>query len=295
MPASTGSCSPPRLLAVLANALGPSAARRELKWMRNAIANPPPGLALPALSAMVARRARGEPLQYILGTQPFGSLDILVRPPVLIPRPETEHWTIRLSEALAPSPDAPVRVLDLCTGSGCIPLLLCALWPLGSTRAVGVDISLAALQLATENARHLSHASAPSVPRNTFRSVWGDLRAPLHLASALPHKPFSLLTANPPYIPPPDYAVLPRSVRAYEDRRALLGGGQDGLALYRSIAQFVAAPGVLAPGGSLALEVGDGQAPSVRDILSRPRLFAKTEIWQDPWGKERVVLGWQRI
>ncbi|KAF8894033.1 S-adenosyl-L-methionine-dependent methyltransferase, partial [Infundibulicybe gibba] len=104
-------------------ALGPRQARIELRWLRQAQAD------IPLLTQLISRRADGEPLQYILGTQPFGPLNLLTRPPVLIPRPETEHWTHALADLISPSAQSPVTLLDLGTGSACIPLLLAHLWP----------------------------------------------------------------------------------------------------------------------------------------------------------------------
>ncbi|KAI0028606.1 S-adenosyl-L-methionine-dependent methyltransferase, partial [Vararia minispora EC-137] len=287
------------LLAQLSASLGKTSAQNELRWMKDALRRTRPVLP-PAtdLASMVARRARGEPLQYILGTQPFGPLELLVRPPVLIPRPETEDWVLRLADILHPMCTRPARVLDLCTGSGCIPLLLCALWPQGSTSAVGVDIADEALTLATDNAREcgvplLGDAGAQGPPprlHNGFLPLHGDLRAPDALACALPLKPYTLITANPPYIPPAEYAALDASVRDHEDARALLGDGPDGLGFYHAIAELVCADGVLDEDAVLALEVGKGQADAVRAIVKRTGAFTRTEVWRDPWGIERVVV-----
>lgn len=235
-------------------------------------------------------------MPFITGTQPFGPLELLTRPPVLIPRPETEDWTLRLSRRLSPSKDSPARLLDLCTGSGCIPLLLCHLWPPGSVRAIGVDISQDALSLAHDNARatdvQLATADDSAEGENTFTPLFGDIGDPISLAHRLPLRPYTLVTANPPYIPSRDYASLDPSVRLFEDKRALVGPGEDGLGLYRAIAEFIKIDGVLDRcGATIAVEVGKGQASAVQDIIHATRLFAKTEIWTDPWDVERVVVG----
>jgi release factor glutamine methyltransferase len=227
----------------------------------------------------------------------------LTRPPVLIPRPETEDWTVRLSEYVRPTATKPVRLLDLCTGSGCIPLLLCHLWPSGSVRAYGVDIATEAVQLATENAQMCGyHASSsdsePSSPlvRNTFRPLLADIRAPDFVRISGLHPPFDIITSNPPYIPQHEYDVLPPSVRDFEDRRALLGdpdpGSEagDGLTFYRRIAQLIVRDRLLANQGVLALEVGKGQARDVERILHDEGHLKKTVVWEDPWGVERVVV-----
>lgn len=265
------------------------------------------------LKAMVERRARGEPLQYILGqtvchlmarlrliwarltgSQPFGPLNLLVRPPVLIPRPETEEWAIRLSERMCPTPHRPVKVLDLCTGSGCIPLLLCHQWPPGSVRAFGFDISRDAVRLAKDNATQCGFASeeSTSLLQNTFHVSLGNILDPAFAHSLTP--PYDVLTSNPPYIPRLEYDRLPSCVKDYEDIRALLGDipgdkEQDGLAFYRGIARIVAQEGLLAAGGLIALEVGHGQARSVEAIMQREGRMPHTEVWLDPWQQERVV------
>lgn len=200
---------------------------------------------------------------------------------------------------LAPSPRAPVRVLDLCTGTGCIPLLLCAQWPPGSTLAVGVDISTAALELAAENAAVCGVPTSTPAPASTnvFVPFRGDLRDPDRLARALPFRPFHVLTANPPYIPRAEYDALPPSVRDFEDPAALLGdppGAPDrrGLTFYHHIARALRSAGgrVLADGALVALEVGDGQARAVERILLDETPLRRTEVWEDAWGKERVVV-----
>ena len=158
-----------------------------------------------------------------------------MRPPVLIPRPETEDWTIRLAELLSPPPSStrPLKVLDLCTGSGCIPLLLCHLWPPGTAHATGVDISPSAIQLASDNAAlcniPLRTDSGPNAQRpieqkqNTFAPVLADLASPTFAQDARLEPPYDLITSNPPYIPRDEYERLPASVKDFEDERALLG------------------------------------------------------------------------
>ncbi|KAJ6587098.1 S-adenosyl-L-methionine-dependent methyltransferase [Mycena vulgaris] len=270
-------------LALLSARLGKRQAALEYQWMKRATSPVP-------LDQMLARRIAGEPLQYILAEQPFGPLSIKLRPPVLIPRPETEHWTIRLAELLHPTPARPLSILDLGTGTGCIPLLLCHLLPAGSVRAYGVDISLDAVSLAAENAALCGFsASAADTPRNSFRSIQSSFLDP-----AFPHinlgiaPPFDLITSNPPYISWNEYMQLPPSVMHYEDPKALFGG-PDGLDFYHAIAALVARKGFLKPGAIVALEVGDGQAASVQDIFNSTARM-KTEIWLDPWKKKRTVI-----
>jgi len=311
-----------QLVTTLGDIIGRDSARLELKWLMQAIQSDKGTRTrpFPSLSTMLSRRVHGEPIQYILGTQPFGNLDILTRPPVLIPRPETEYWTLRLAHSITPSPQKPAHVLDLCTGSGCIPLLLCATWPPGSTTVVGIDISLEALQLAQDNAQanasvvdlafpypqtilarrtSLPTGLAPplATTKNVFIPLHADVRDTPKLIETLSFgRPFDIITANPPYIPCNDYIKLDRSVRAFEDPAALLGdppGAPDtgGLTFYLDIARLIAQGRVLAANGWLVLEVGDGQARAVENIIRTVARVNNTEIWTDQWGKERVVVG----
>ncbi|KAJ6499060.1 S-adenosyl-L-methionine-dependent methyltransferase [Mycena sanguinolenta] len=279
-------------LARLIPRLGKRQAELEYGWMKRAAQT---GSSVP-LDEMVSRRIASEPLQYILGTQPFGPLSIKVRPPVLIPRPETEHWTIRLAELLRPTlnPTRPLSVLDVGTGTGCIPLLLCRLLPPGTIRAHGIDISPAAVKLAEENTSlcGFSESASSTSPRNTFRPLQVSFTDPLFpLPNLGLDGPFDVITSNPPYIPSLDWLdEISPEVKNYEDPIALLGG-PDGLDFYVEIAEFLQrTPGFLLPKtGVLALEVGDGQATSVQTIF-REIAQLQSEVWLDPWDKRRTVI-----
>lgn len=283
-----------QLFARLVSSLGRETAIREFKWMKQALI----ASHAPTLPAMLQRRLSGEPLQYILGTTPFGPLDLLTRPPTLIPRPETEDWTLRLADMLTPTPLRPLSVLDLCTGTGCIPLLLCHLWPPGSTRAHGVDISQDAIRLATDNAARCNipsfqPSSLTPYSQNVFVPVLGDLRNPDVLKRLLP--PFDVITANPPYIPKREYDELSLSVKNYEDPAALLGDPpdseeQDGLTFYHLISRLLTQKGMLRDGSIVALEVGQAQADAVEGILQQSAGLRNTQVWKDPWNVKRVVL-----
>ncbi|KAH8093941.1 S-adenosyl-L-methionine-dependent methyltransferase [Cristinia sonorae] len=280
---------PRELLAKLSRHLGQESASIELRWLKQSAQDDV------HLHSMVSRRISGEPLQYILGTQPFGPLNLRVRAPVLIPRPETEDWTLRLAELIRPTPQNPVSLLDLCTGSGCIPILLCHLWPEGSVHATGVDIAVEAIELAAENSR-LCGVDNPTGRKNTFTPLMANVRDPgfIHLAALKP--PFHVITSNPPYISAADYEALSPSVRDFEDPRALLGDPEptdsgDGLTFYHEIAKVASSNGFLADDGVIAVEVGIGQAEEVAKILTRRIGLRSTAIWNDPWGIQRVVVG----
>lgn len=233
-----------------------------------------------------------DPAHRRLGSQPFGPLNLLARPPVLIPRPETEHWVLKLADSLSPTAQCPINLLDLGTGSGCIPLLLCHLWKPASVRARGIDISPHAIQLATDNATlcNISSDPDPNIPRNTFSATLASFLSPTFPEDARVKPPFHLVTSNPPYISWDEYLELPRCVADYEDPKALFGG-PTGLDFYHAIARLVRRKGFLAPDAIVALEVGDGQAHVVEQLMRSTGQFRDTEIWRDPWGKQRTVVG----
>ncbi|GJJ06314.1 hypothetical protein Clacol_000505 [Clathrus columnatus] len=287
-------------LSKLARILGPRQAELELKWLRQCASNEL------QLSQMVKRRTRGEPLQYILGTQPFGPLDILVRPPVLIPRPETEQWTYALADKIIhrykplkdPHPTT-LTVLDLCTGTGCIPLLLCTLLtPHGiQTEAIGVDISSAACLLAQENIISVkSHFPSPLsiriLQRNLFEpNFWSSIR------DTLSPRSLDIITANPPYISEDSWRKLSPEVKDWEDPVALLGDpavensvdirrGQ-GLTFYQRIRDLLLDCTMISPCCILALEIGEDQASAVTSLFRGQ--FHDIQIWKDGWGKDRAV------
>ncbi|MCH7486871.1 MAG: peptide chain release factor N(5)-glutamine methyltransferase [Proteobacteria bacterium] len=195
------------------------------------------------LAALVARRARREPMSHILGVREFWSLPFKVTADTLTPRPDSE--TV-VEAALAGGPGK--RVLDLGTGTGCLLLSLLREWPEAS--GLGVDISAAALFVARHNARALGLED-----RALF--VAGDWGAALGGC-------FDVIVANPPYIPDGDLETLAPEVSAFEPRIALAGGG-DGLDAFRALGPDL--PGLLLGDGRACLEVGMGQAPRVRGIL----------------------------
>jgi release factor glutamine methyltransferase len=201
------------------------------------------------LATLAARRLRREPMAYILGSREFWSLPFQVGPAVLVPRPESE--TV-VEAALAEIADrgAPLRILDLGTGSGC--LLLALLSELPHARGLGIDRSAAALAVASTNAERLSLAG-----RAAFReSDWGrDLAGP-----------FDLIVSNPPYVARADAASLAPEVLAFEPEDALFAGA-DGLCAYHALAPDCAR--LLAKDGVACLEIGQGQAAAVEGIMRR--------------------------
>lgn len=200
---------------------------------------------------------------------------------------------MKLAAALVPTPQHPFSLLDLGTGSGCIPLLLCHLWPPGSVTAHAVDISPHALRLAQDNAalcRIPSRLSDPNTPQNTFTTSTANFLAEDFAETAVRIKPsYDIITSNPPYIPWKEYLELPRSVIDFEDPKALFGG-PSGFDFYHAIARLISHKNILKPGALVALEVGHNQAPIVESIMRDTGRFKRTEIWLDPWGKQRTVI-----
>lgn len=221
---------------------------------------------LAAYRSLVARRAKREPLQYILGSQEFCGLEFVVAPGVLIPRHDTE---VLVEEALRRAA-AGCRILDIGLGSGCIAVALAARLP--EALVCGVENSPAALAVARENAdRH-------GVRLEIFA---GSLFEPLA------GERFDLIVSNPPYIPTGDIAGLAPEVRDFEPHTAL-DGGVDGLDFYRLF--IPASVDHLATGGWLLVEVGINQAAAVRELFAQNG-FSAIFAAQDPGGIDRVVGG----
>ncbi|MCC6522084.1 MAG: peptide chain release factor N(5)-glutamine methyltransferase [Polyangiaceae bacterium] len=224
---------------------------------------------LAAYRALHQRRRRGEPVAYLRGEREFYGLRFVVDRRVLVPRPETELLVevgLRRTQALSLS----ARVLDLCTGSGCVAIALKKQRP--TTLVVGSDVSREALEVARLNAERLG-------------ALVGWLESDLFAALTRCRGKLDLVTANPPYIAEPDVPGLPVDVRDFEPRLALVAG-PDGLAFYRRLA--AEAPAMLAPAGVLAVEVGAGQAGAVAGLFAAAGL-GEVAIDKDYAGIERVV------
>ena len=197
--------------------------------------------------ALVSARASRQPVAQLTGMREFWGMEFTVTPDVLTPRPETET----LVEAVlrrVPDREAPMRILDLGTGTGC--LLLSLLSELPGARGLGVDASPAALAVAKANAEALRLSA-----RSHFRlSEWCK-----EVVGT-----FEIIVANPPYIPSNAIGALMPEVAAYEPRMSL-DGGMDGLACYRNIAAEL--PFHASKGAWIVLEVGEGQHEAVADIF----------------------------
>ncbi|MDR3438577.1 peptide chain release factor N(5)-glutamine methyltransferase [Telmatospirillum sp.] len=215
------------------------------------------------------RRIRREPMSHILGRREFWSMDFKVTADTLDPRPDTETLVEAVLERIDDR-QAPLDLLDLGTGTGCILLALLSELPTAS--GVGVDGSLAALAVARENARThgLSHRAG---------FVLGDWGRGIE-------RRFDIILSNPPYIPDDDIDGLEAEVALFEPRTAL-AGGPDGLDCYRALAPDVFR--LLKPGGFAALEVGKGQAEAVGSILAQSGLDPLA-VRRDLAGVDRCVM-----
>ncbi|HVP60164.1 MAG TPA: peptide chain release factor N(5)-glutamine methyltransferase [Myxococcaceae bacterium] len=227
---------------------------------------------LAACRALIARRVAGEPTSYLTGTREFYGRPFSVDPRVLVPRPETELLVEAVLQAVPK--DGGVRLLDLCTGTGCVGITLALERP--GARVVATEISSEAAEVARANATALGVT-------DRFEVRVGDLFAP-----AESEPPFDAIAANPPYVPRGEIPTLSAEVR--REPMLALDGGPEGLDVVRRI--VAAAPGWLVPGGLLALEIGDGQGPAVRSLLEAAG-YGSVRIERDLARQDRLALGTQ--
>lgn len=219
---------------------------------------------LAACRDLVARRAKREPIAYILGEWGFRRLTLTVDRRALIPRPETETVVERCLALLA-GLDRP-RVLDVGAGSGAIALAIADEHP--GAQVTAIDVSDDALSLARENAER------------TGLEIVLEQR---DLMDGLGATGLDLVVSNPPYVAPGELAGLMPDVREYEPHLALVGDGLTGAVARQALE-------ALRPGGALVLEVGDGQTASVAELLGKLG-YREVAIARDLAGRERVVEG----
>jgi release factor glutamine methyltransferase len=220
------------------------------------------------LAELVGRRAAREPAARLLGRREFWSLDFRLSPDTLVPRPDSETL---IEAALAALPDraAPLRILDLGTGTGC--LLLALLSELPAAFGIGVDIAPGAAETARDNAEALGLAGRARF----FVGSWAEAIS----------KPFDVILANPPYIKSGAIAGLAPEVVFHEPRRAL-DGGTDGLSFYRVLAPETAR--LLSETGIALFEIGAGQAADVAEVMQGAGLDVD-KVCRDLSGIERCI------
>lgn len=222
------------------------------------------------LEKILSRLLTGEPVQYVLGEADFLGLKFLVNPHVLIPRPETEelvYWM--LNDLKERKPLHRIRIVDMGTGSGCIPISLAVNYPEGMVE--GIDISEDALQVAMANNR--LHQTAVQ-----FR--YADI-----LEEELSVNAYDIIVSNPPYITESEKDTLAVNVLNYEPHQALFAP-HDGLLFYRAIAKN--AINALRPDGILYVEIHEGKGEEVTQLFHQAG-FNKIELRKDINGKDRLV------
>jgi release factor glutamine methyltransferase len=231
---------------------------------------------------LVKRAGEEEPIAYLTGRAHFFSLEFEVNRDVLIPRADTETLVENVLQMarMQTGMETP-RVLDLCTGSGCIA---CAIAKhLKTAQVLAVDISPAAVAVARRNVERLGLAERVTVEE-------GDLYEPL--SRVVDPRPFDLIVANPPYIPSAAVAKLDRSVREYEPVKAL-DGGPDGLAIHRRILEQV--DDRLVPGGRVYLEIPFDQGEQAVELLKTHPALEEATVLKDLAGHDRVVTAKRKV
>jgi release factor glutamine methyltransferase len=213
------------------------------------------------------------PLQYLIGSVPFGNVTIATQPPVLIPRPETEEWTLKVIERWG-NYGTPLTILDLCSGSGCIAISLAQAFP--SATVYAVDISDDAVALSRKNCE-LNDISNVRVIRSD-------------LFTGLPrNQVFDLIVSNPPYIALQEWQTLDPAVSQWEDKRALVADN-EGLAIIETIVRE-SKKWLLPRAGmpQLVIEIGYNQGVAVGNLYEQAGYQAT--IHKDLEGKDRTVWG----
>ncbi|NIA19746.1 MAG: peptide chain release factor N(5)-glutamine methyltransferase [Xanthomonadaceae bacterium] len=228
-----------------------------------------------AFKKLLIRRREREPIAYILGQKEFWSLPFMVNPEVLIPRPETEHLVEAAIAIISKYYSAGGTVVDLGTGSGNILLSIAHHFQVhAGLHWLGFDLSPKAVETASRNAKLLK------LERVGFSVA--DLAA----VHPEPDQSWNIILSNPPYIPTGELEKLAAEVR--QEPQWALDGGPDGLDYYRILSQRISS--LLAEGGFLIVEVGDGQAGKVRTLLAEQNPHSLDTV-SDLQGIERVVIG----
>jgi len=220
------------------------------------------------------------PIAYLLGAVPFNDIEIVVHPPTLIPRPETEEWTVQLIADLQKIKYKSITIIEPCTGTGCIALALAHALPQAMVWAT--DISLQALALAHKNARHNNVDNVTFVHSDLFKQI------PIHIRA-------DIIVVNPPYISEQEWQTLDTSVTKWEDKQALVAP-DDGLAIIQQIIKQ--APQWLQINKELSqheipqlmIEIGHTQADAVVALMKDAHYNA-IHVHKDLEGKNRVVSG----
>ncbi|MFC6996728.1 peptide chain release factor N(5)-glutamine methyltransferase [Rufibacter roseus] len=227
------------------------------------------------VDTFVERLLQHEPLQYVIGEASFYGRDFIVSPAVLIPRPETEELVQLIIKTYQSQPG--VAILDIGTGSGCIPVTLAAELPLSTV--IGLDVSADALTIARQNANK-SGQKVEWLCQDILKEI------PAVAPSSL-----DVIVSNPPYVLEQEKELMRQNVLNFEPHLALFVPDTDPLLFYRRIAEI--APQLLKNGGRLFFEINERYAASTADILLS-RGFCQVEVIKDLYGKERILQAvWQ--
>jgi release factor glutamine methyltransferase len=224
--------------------------------------------------SLLARRIAGEPVARIAGQKEFWSHSFKLNADTLVPRPETETL-VEAALTIFPERDAPLRVLDLGTGSGILLAAILAERP--HAGGVGVDRSESALSMARENLKSLGLFDRSQL----ICGDWG----------AVSGQSFDLVISNPPYISSKEISALAREVREHDPRLAL-DGGADGLDAYRKI--IAELPHLLSTNGAAVLELGIGQEAAVSELARAQGLFVAGPARRDLGGVPRALILYPR-
>ncbi len=250
---------------------------RDRAYLHTHVEEDVPPAVLDRYLQLIAERTTGKPTQYIIGHQEFWGLDFEVTPDVLIPRPETEHVVERVLElarrSTAPK-DAPLRIVDVGTGSGCIALALASEFP--GAMLFGADISRAALVVASRNAVRLGMAER-------VKFLEGDLL--MRLLEPEFAGTFDFVVSNPPYVGMHEADMVQREVRDFEPRLAWGGDLERGEEIYARL--FPQALQILRPGGHVVVEIGYTMRDRVLALLGGD--WDEIEVRPDLAGIPRVV------
>ena len=221
---------------------------------------------------LTGRRKRREPMAYIRGWREFWSLNFIVTPAVLVPRPETECLVEEVIGLRDSTREVKPRILDIGAGSGAVCIAVASEWP--DCEMVATELSAAALEVARSNAMKLLG------PGREITFVQGDLYEGVEGV-------FDIVCSNPPYISGAEYETLAREVTLYEPREALVAG-PDGTEFHRRIAD--GAREKLKPGGWLVMEMGEEQRAALTAILEETKIFGDIRFRADYAGLDRVVV-----
>jgi len=215
-----------------------------------------------------------KPLQYILGKVPFCDLEILVEPPILIPRPETEEIVCWLIEQIKQQGHKNLSILDVCCGSGCIGLALARAFP--EATVVGLDINEQAIDLSEKNKKHNNISNISFVQSDLYQALSKE-------------QVFDIIISNPPYLSEESYENVSDEIRIWEDKQALVAQ-HDGMALYEKIiAQSHNFLKQTNKGPHLVLEIGIDQN-TIKELFIQAG-FTNIEIHNDMSGKKRWITG----